>query len=108
MIAIGDGLRDGTIDAATSHSLGPTLNAVHDQAIVVLYLVTSVGGTILALLLYRSNLVPRWIAVLAPTSRSPAATARTTKVPPTRIRAAGGWKVNLSSLTCPPSRRCDS
>jgi hypothetical protein len=31
----------------------------------VLYLVTSVGGTILAVLLYRSNLVPRWIAVLA-------------------------------------------
>jgi hypothetical protein len=31
---------------------------------VVLYLVTSVGGTILAVLLYRSQLVPRWIAVL--------------------------------------------
>ena len=65
MIAIGNGLRDGTIDASTSHSLGPILKAVHDQAIVVLYLVTSVGGTILAVLLYRSNLVPRWIAVLA-------------------------------------------
>jgi len=65
MIAVGNGLRDGTIDASTSHSLGPILKAVHDQAIVVLYLVTSVGGTILAVLLYRSNLVPRWIAVLA-------------------------------------------
>jgi hypothetical protein len=32
---------------------------------VVLYLVTSVGRTILAVLLYRSHLVPRWIAVLA-------------------------------------------
>jgi Domain of unknown function (DUF4386) len=31
---------------------------------VVLELVTSVGGTILAVLLYRSRLVPRWIAVL--------------------------------------------
>jgi len=65
MIAIGNGLRDGTIDASTSQSLSPILKAVHDQAIVVLYLVTSVGGTILAVLLYRSNLVPRWIAVLA-------------------------------------------
>ncbi len=65
MIAIGHGLRDGTMDASTSHSLGPILKGVHDQAIVVLYLVTSVGGTILAVLLYRSQLVPRWIAVLA-------------------------------------------
>ena len=31
---------------------------------MVLYLVTSVGGTILAVLLYRSRPVPRWIAVL--------------------------------------------
>jgi len=65
MIAIGHGLRDGALDASTSRSLGPILKAVHDQAIVVLYLVTSVGGTILAVLLYRSQLVPRWIAVLA-------------------------------------------
>ena len=32
---------------------------------MVLYLVTSVGGTILAVLLYLTQLVPRWIAVLA-------------------------------------------
>jgi hypothetical protein len=64
MIAIGNRLRDGTVDASTSQSLGPILKALHDEAIVVLYLVTSVGGTILAVLLYRSLLVPRWIAVL--------------------------------------------
>jgi len=64
MIAISNGLRDGTVDASTSQSLGPILKALHDLAIVVLYLVTSVGGTILAVLLYRSQLVPRWIAVL--------------------------------------------
>ena len=52
------------MDASTSQSLGPILTALHDAAIVVLYLVTSVGGTILAVLLYRSQLVPRWIAVL--------------------------------------------
>jgi Domain of unknown function (DUF4386) len=65
MIAISNGLRDGTINASTSQSLGPILKATHDLAIVVLYLVTSVGGTILAVLLYRSRLVARWIAVLA-------------------------------------------
>jgi len=64
MIAIGDGLRDGSVDASTSQSLGSLLKELHDVAIVVLYLVTSVGGTILAILLYRSQLVPRWIAVL--------------------------------------------
>ena len=65
MIAIGNGLRDGTIAASTSASLGPVLKALHDQVIVVvLYLVTSVGGVILSVLLYRSLLVPRWLAVL--------------------------------------------
>jgi succinate dehydrogenase hydrophobic anchor subunit len=64
MIAIGNGLRDGSVDASTSQSLGSLLKELHDVAIVVLYLVTSVGGTILAILLYRSQLVPRWIAVL--------------------------------------------
>jgi len=61
---IGNRLRDDAMDASTSQSLGPILTALHDAAIVVLYLVTSVGGTILAVLLYRSQLVPRWIAVL--------------------------------------------
>jgi len=64
MIAIGNGLRDGSVDASTSQSLGSLLKGLHDVAIVVLYLVTSVGGTILAVLLYRSQLVPSWIAVL--------------------------------------------
>ena len=65
MIAIGNELRHGTVDASTSQSLGPILKALHDVAIVVLYLVTSVGGTIFAVLLYRSRLVPRSLAVLA-------------------------------------------
>jgi hypothetical protein len=64
MIAISNGLRDGTVAGSASASLGPILKALHDQALVVLYLVTSVGGTILCVLLYRSRLVPRWIAIL--------------------------------------------
>jgi hypothetical protein len=64
MIAIAAGLRDGSVDPSLSHSAGSVLKAVHDVAIVVLYLVTSVGGTVFAALLYRSALVPRSLAVL--------------------------------------------
>jgi hypothetical protein len=64
MIAIGAGLRDGTINASASQTVGPVLKAVHDVGIVVVYLVTSVGGTIFAYLLYRSQLVPRPLAIL--------------------------------------------
>jgi hypothetical protein len=65
MIAIGSGLRDGTIDPSSSHSLGSVFKGLNDVAIVVLYLVTSVGGTILAVLLLRSHLVPRPLGILA-------------------------------------------
>jgi hypothetical protein len=64
MIAISTGLRDGTIGGSAAQALGPVFKAVHDTGIVVLYLVTSVGGTIFAYLLYRSRLVPRWLAVI--------------------------------------------
>lgn len=65
LIAIGDGLREGTVDGAASGSLGSLLTSLLDVAVVVLYLVTSVGGTVFAVLLYRSQLVPRALAVLA-------------------------------------------
>ncbi len=65
MVAVGDGLRDGTVNASAAASLGPSLKGVQDVAIVVLYLVTAVGGTIFGFLLYRSRLVPRFLAVLA-------------------------------------------
>jgi hypothetical protein len=65
LIAIGSGLRNGTVDAGSSQSLSTVFKGLNDVAIVVLYLVTSVGGTILAVLLLRSHLVPRPLAVLA-------------------------------------------
>jgi Domain of unknown function (DUF4386) len=64
MIAIAAGMRVGSIDVGLSHSAGAAFKGVHDVAIVVLYLVTSVGGTVFATLLYRSRLVPRPLAVL--------------------------------------------
>jgi hypothetical protein len=63
-IGLGNGLRDGTIDASASQSLGSLVRSLHDVSIVLLYLVTSVSGTIFTFLLYRSRLVPRPIATL--------------------------------------------
>jgi hypothetical protein len=64
VIALGDRLRDGTVDASASQPLGSLLQAQHDVAIVMVYLITSVAGTILAFLLYQTRLIPRWLAVL--------------------------------------------
>ena len=63
-IKLGDGLRHGTVSASTSQNLGPLLQAVHSTALLLIYTLTSLGGTILAFLLYRSHLVPRAIAIL--------------------------------------------
>jgi hypothetical protein len=63
-IRLGDGLRDGTVNASASQQLGALFQAQHSVAIVLIYLITSVGGTFLAVLLYRSRLVPRSIAIL--------------------------------------------
>lgn len=65
LIRIGNDLHAGTIDASLSPSLSAPLKNLLDVGVVVLYLVTSVGGTILGVLLYRSRLVPRWLAILA-------------------------------------------
>ncbi len=64
VIALGDGLLDGTVDASASQHLGSVFQAQHDVAIVMIYLFTSVAGGILAFLLCRSKLIPRSIAVL--------------------------------------------
>jgi hypothetical protein len=63
-IGLGNGFRDGTIDSTASLSLGSLVRGIHDVSIVLLYLVTSVSGTIFTFLLLRSRLVPRPIAIL--------------------------------------------
>lgn len=65
LIQLGDVVHAGTIDASATPALSASLAGLLEVAVVVLYLVTSVGGTILGVLLYRSLLVPRWLAVLA-------------------------------------------
>lgn len=64
VLALGDGARDGAVDATASLSLGSLLTALHDEAIVLLYLFTGASGIIFASLLYRSKMVPRPLAVL--------------------------------------------
>jgi hypothetical protein len=54
----------GALDADTSTSLAALLQAEHNVATLMIYLVTSAGGMCMAVLLFRSRLIPRWIAVL--------------------------------------------
>ena len=64
VIALGDRLVDGTVDASASQQLGSLFQAQHDLAFQMIYLFNGVAGTIFAFLLYRTELIPRWIAVL--------------------------------------------
>jgi hypothetical protein len=64
VLALGNGARDGTVDASASQSLGSLLRALRDVTLVLLYLFTGASGIIFAFLLYRSKLAPRPLAVL--------------------------------------------
>lgn len=64
VIELGAGSSNDTVDASVSASLGPLLQAQYSVAILMIYLVTSVAGMCMATLLYRSGLIPRWIAIL--------------------------------------------
>lgn len=44
--------------------LFPLLQAQHSVAILLIYLVTTAAGMCMSALLYRSRLIPRWIAIL--------------------------------------------
>ena len=63
-IELGAGLRDGTVDGSTSSSLGALLQAQHNVAILMIYLATGAAGMCMAILFYRSRLIPRWLAIL--------------------------------------------
>lgn len=64
VIELGAGSSNDTVDASVSASLGALLEAQYSVAILMIYLVTSVAGMCMATLLYRSGLIPRWIAIL--------------------------------------------
>ena len=64
VIKLADGLRDGSVDFSASQPLGALLDSQQRVAVLIIYLLTSAAGSILSFLLYRSSLVPRWIALL--------------------------------------------
>lgn len=64
VIQLGERVHDGDVDASALQGLGALLQAQHSVAIVMIYLFTSVAGASLAVLFYRSRLVPRSIAIL--------------------------------------------
>ena len=55
---------DGTVDGSASSSLGALLQAQHSVAILMIYIATGAAGICMATLLYRSRLIPRWLAIL--------------------------------------------
>jgi uncharacterized protein DUF4386 len=57
-------LGDGSLSSSTAGNLEGLFPAQHNAAIVVVYLVSSIGGSALAVALLRSRLVPRAIALL--------------------------------------------
>jgi len=63
-IELGAGLRDGTVEGSSSSSLGALLQAQHNVAILLIYIATGFAGICMATLLYRSRLIPRWLAIL--------------------------------------------
>ena len=63
-IELGAGLADGTVDRAASTSLGALLQAQHSVAILLIYLATGAAGICMTTLLFRSRLIPRWLAIL--------------------------------------------
>jgi hypothetical protein len=63
-IELGAGLHDGTVDGSASSSLGALLQAQHNVAILLIYIATGFAGICMATLLYRSRLIPRWLAIL--------------------------------------------
>jgi hypothetical protein len=63
-IDLGARLQAGTLDPAVAGGLEALLHAHHHVAILLIYLVTSAAGMCMAILLYRSRVIPRWIAIL--------------------------------------------
>lgn len=63
-IELGTRLSAGTVDPSARSGLEVLLQSQHSVAILLIYLVTTAAGMCMATLLYRSRLIPRWIATL--------------------------------------------
>jgi hypothetical protein len=62
--ALAGAVTDGTVGESALQALGPALVAAHDIALQLIYLLNGVAGSLFAVLLYRSRLIPPAIAGL--------------------------------------------
>ncbi|MDN5853292.1 MAG: DUF4386 domain-containing protein [Actinomycetia bacterium] len=63
-IELGAAVSDGSLDASGSASLSALLQGQYSVAVLLMYLTTAAAGMCMTLLLYRSRLIPRPLAVL--------------------------------------------
>jgi len=63
-IKLSEGNHQGNVTGLGSRDLGPLLSDIRSVTLILIYALTSLGGIILAYLLYRSRLVPRPLAIL--------------------------------------------
>lgn len=64
LVALGERLLDGSVDASAANHLGPLLQALYAVSLRMVFLFTGMSGITFAYLLYRTRLIPRPIAVL--------------------------------------------
>ena len=62
--ALAGAVTSGAVGASAVLDLGLAFAAAHDVALQLIYLLNGIAGSLLAVLLYRSRLVPRGVAVL--------------------------------------------
>jgi hypothetical protein len=63
-IEISTRVRQGAIDPSVATTLAALLQGQYGVAVLLIYLPTTAAGMCMAVLLYRSRLIPRWLAVL--------------------------------------------
>ena len=64
LVALGERLLDGSVDASAARHFGSFLHALYAVSLRMVFLFTGMSGITFAYLLYRTSLIPRPIAVL--------------------------------------------
>lgn len=64
LVALGEGLLDGSLDTSAANHLESLLQALYAVSLRMVFLFTGMSGIVFTYLLYRTKLVPRPIAVL--------------------------------------------
>ncbi|HJR54590.1 MAG TPA: DUF4386 domain-containing protein [Gemmatimonadota bacterium] len=64
LVALSEGLLDGSVDTSAANHLGLLLQALYAVSLRMVFLFTGMSGIVFAYLLYRTKLIPRPIAAL--------------------------------------------